>query len=180
MAWDPNALGGGNQQQLDAGLLKLSFGWNSEVFESKLGNLANVVIPHMGVAMEEIAKAAFNVVVNRTPKAKHSHTDVRALWQMQYTREETVQEFIISNLYPKQEVLWFMEEGTRPHVIKPKGPWLLHWENEDTGEEIYAKQVRHPGTRPYHMIREARNIAEPLIREYIDKTFAQVRDMGSY
>jgi len=180
MVWDPNALGNDTQQQLDAGLMKMSVAWSTDRFESKLGNLANLVIPHMKVAMEQIAKKAFNVVVNRTPREKRGHTSLRALWQMEYSRGETIQEYIISNLYPQQEVLWWMEEGTRPHVIRPLGPWMLRWTDEDTGEEIFAKQVKHPGTKPHHMIREARNFAEPLIQDYIDMTFNQVRDMGSY
>jgi len=178
--WDPNALGNNTQQELDAGMLKLRFAWNVEKFESKLGNLANIVIPHMGVFMEEIAKKAFAKVISSTPKEKKGHTSIRDLWQMLYTRGETIQEYVINNLYPQGEVLWWMEEGTRPHIIKAKPGGWLRWEDEDTGEEVFAKIVRHPGTKAHHMVRKAKEIAEPLIEEYIEKTFEQVRSMGSY
>ena len=41
----------------------------------------------------------------------------------------------------------FVEEGTRPHVIKPKSKKMLYWK----GASHPVKQVNHPGSRakPY-------------------------------
>ena len=40
----------------------------------------------------------------------------------------------------------FVERGTRPHIIKPKRARALRF--EVGGEVVFARLVRHPGTKP--------------------------------
>jgi hypothetical protein len=40
---------------------------------------------------------------------------------------------------------FWMEEGTRPHLIE--GHPILHWQKG--GQDFFASIVHHPGTRPY-------------------------------
>ena len=62
------------------------------------------------------------------------------------------------------EIYRFVSEGTRPHVITPKGPWPLRFKDTYTaktlpglitsrsggasGGEVFAREVHHPGTEP--------------------------------
>jgi HK97 gp10 family phage protein len=47
----------------------------------------------------------------------------------------------------------FVEFGTKPHVIKPKRRQTLRWATEEG--YIFAKLVRHPGSKPYPFFRKA-------------------------
>lgn len=42
----------------------------------------------------------------------------------------------------------FVENGTRPHEIRPKNGKLLHWEAPQ-GDHHFARVVHHPGTKPH-------------------------------
>lgn len=50
---------------------------------------------------------------------------------------------------------YFMEVGTRAHIIRPRNPngWL-RWFGSD-GRVHFARVVHHPGTRPYAYLRRA-------------------------
>lgn len=42
----------------------------------------------------------------------------------------------------------FLEEGTKPHIIRPKEKKALYW----YGASHPVKAVRHPGTKPYAIV----------------------------
>lgn len=44
----------------------------------------------------------------------------------------------------------FLEEGTAPHIIRPKNKKALHWH----GAAHPVKQVNHPGTKPYPILED--------------------------
>jgi len=45
---------------------------------------------------------------------------------------------------------YYHHEGTRPHIIRPNNHKYLRF--RAGGRIVYAKQVRHPGTRPNHYL----------------------------
>jgi len=52
----------------------------------------------------------------------------------------------------REEIVEYLEFGTRPHVIVPKDPsGVLAFEVD--GETVFAKKVFHPGTRPLGFVR---------------------------
>jgi hypothetical protein len=54
------------------------------------------------------------------------------------------------------EYAFFIEFGTRPHIIRAVNAKALHWKNS-SGGDVFAKVVHHPGTEPYPFIRNAIN-----------------------
>ncbi len=46
---------------------------------------------------------------------------------------------------------WYLEKGTKPHLIYPVHAKTLHFWTT-TGEEIFAKRVNHPGITPTRWI----------------------------
>ena len=46
-----------------------------------------------------------------------------------------------------------LEYGTKPHVIEPKTAKALHFKSD--GQDIFAKRVNHPGTKPLAIMRNA-------------------------
>jgi len=75
----------------------------------------------------------------------------------------------------------YVEFGTPPHIIKPSKAKALHWNTEITGPkggkakaDVFAKIVKHPGTRPQPFIRATvrnylRNIVMNNIRRHLLK-----------
>ena len=53
------------------------------------------------------------------------------------------------------EYAYFVEYGTRPHIIRPRKAKVLRWFDRWTGKPIFARYVRHPGTRRQPFLRPA-------------------------
>ena len=52
----------------------------------------------------------------------------------------------------REEIVEYLEFGTRPHVIEPRDPGgVLAF--EVGGETVFAKKVFHPGTKPLGFVR---------------------------
>lgn len=56
----------------------------------------------------------------------------------------------------------YLEYGTRPHLIRPKNKRALFFTVQSN--QIFAKLVRHPGTRPYGMIAAAQGVLEEDVK----------------
>ncbi len=64
----------------------------------------------------------------------------------------------------------FVEFGTPPHLIKPKDKEALKFKVGKGGKPIFAKVVKHPGTRPNPFIRNTiQNKLRQIIIEEISK-----------
>ena len=55
----------------------------------------------------------------------------------------------------------FVELGTRPHMIYPRRAQALRFEVR--GKTVFAKYVRHPGTRPRYVMRRS---VEEVLKEF--------------
>lgn len=55
-------------------------------------------------------------------------------------------------LFNTQRHAVFIEEGTRPHIIRPRRASILAF--DVGGRRVFARSVNHPGTRPHHVIRD--------------------------
>lgn len=49
----------------------------------------------------------------------------------------------------------YLENGTRPHVIRPKRPGGVLVFVTSIGNTVFAREVHHPGTRPYRILADA-------------------------
>lgn len=65
---------------------------------------------------------------------------------------------IKARLNSKGEIIIYMvdyaldvEFGTKPHKIRPKTKKALHW--KDSGKDVFATEVNHPGTKAQPFIR---------------------------
>ena len=64
----------------------------------------------------------------------------------------------------------FVEEGTRPHIIKPRRAKALHWIVNKT--HYFSKLVRHPGTKGQYFMKRAmehgEEKADEIFRKHIE------------
>jgi hypothetical protein len=67
------------------------------------------------------------------------------------------------------EIFKFVDEGTVAHIIKPVKAKMLHWVDPASGEDVFAKEVHHPGTKAQHISADIREIWMGLMPDYFDK-----------
>ena len=70
--------------------------------------------------------------------------------------------------YPK-----VIEEGSKPHTITPTVKKCLHFFTKG-GVEVFAKSVRHPGTKPRRVFGRARDFAVKEIPRLVRKFLARM------
>ena len=70
----------------------------------------------------------------------------------------------------------YLEHGTRPHIIRPKGKDnggadVLHWKGPSggfvIGQDHFAREVRHPGTQPKKLIEGIKDERLPRLQERV-------------
>jgi len=131
--------------------VKLSFKIDKRLFIAKIRGVGTKVIPYIKSDIRDLAEWAFGEVKARTPEVTSGRTEIKDLWKMTENKSAAREQFVIKNLYPDQDVLIYMEEGTVPHVITPQKPGgFLHF--FIGGDEIFTKLVKHPGTPAYRMV----------------------------
>ena len=84
--------------------------------------------------IRSIRKTYFSEIVENTPGSG----TVSDGWDMEIRGENVV---IFNDEFG--DIVLFLEEGTKPHIIKPKNKKALHWGGK-TGPVF--KVVHHPGT----------------------------------
>lgn len=145
------------------------------MFRKHASAVGTKVIPFARIAFKKFAVEAYRAVKMYTPPTRQGRTKIKDLWKMQFSRRGTIESYIIANTYPNQDVILWMEEGTRPHIIRPKKPGgLLAWIDEDSGQAMFAKLVHHPGTPAFQMVYHAEREMNIRINYYIQQTFKQV------
>jgi len=141
------------------------------LFTEKITDLGKKLVPYAKVMAQRFAEIGYNMIKARTPPTK-TGTDIRGLWVLEQGRTASREEWIVRNTYKNQDIIVFMEEGTKAHIIKAKGKWPLHF-FLDNGTEIYARKVRHPGTPAYEMIDGTRRFLDPKIRWYVEQVIKE-------
>ena len=62
-----------------------------------------------------------------------------------------------------------LEYGTKPHVIQPKTAKALHFKSD--GEDVFTKRVKHPGTKPLAIMRNAALKVQKQVGGIFQKNF---------
>lgn len=65
----------------------------------------------------------------------------------------------------------FVLDGTAPHTIRPRRAAALHWEGLDG--PVFAREVRHPGTRPNHFPQRALHPLATAIQARLEAAIAE-------
>lgn len=67
------------------------------------------------------------------------------------------------------QIFKFVDEGTVAHIIRPVKAKMLHWVDPASGEDRFAKEVHHPGSKARKYSAEIREIWLGLMPDYFDK-----------
>lgn len=90
------------------------------------------------------------VIKERTPV---DTGETRESWTIKIHRSDG--DSIVWEIYPDnhEDIVTFLEWGTREHVIFPREGGVLVFEDKGTGETVFARNVYHPGTKPLGIVR---------------------------
>jgi len=83
-------------------------------------------------------------------------------------------------IYTDNEILTYIEEGTEPHIIRPKNKKALAFQaghNYKTkqgqqvvaGDNVVLKQVKHPGTDPKPFFSPVFFKSKPIIEKFLNE-----------
>ncbi len=150
---------------------------DASMFRKHANAIGTQVIPYARRAFKLFAVEAYKAVKLYTPPTRQGRTKIKDLWKMRFSRRGTIESYIIENTYFNQNVILWMEEGTKPHKIEAKPGNVLSWIDDDTGQRLFAKIVHHPGTPAFRMVYHAEREMNIRINYYIEQTFKQVDRM---
>jgi hypothetical protein len=153
-------------------MINFSLKIDAERFFKKLDTTAEKIIPYAIVSLQRFAEMARDKLRQTTPKSSHDGgIHLADLWVFERTLSGTITQYEIFNLTPDQDILAMLEEGTQPHWIFPKDPeGVLHWVDEASGKDFYAKNVAHPGTKAYKMVENVRIEMQQTLDTYMQVT----------
>lgn len=93
----------------------------------------------------------FKEVIQRRTPVKSGDTQRSWTIHMHQAEDSILWEISPDN---REDIVTFLEFGTKPHVILPKKPGgvlAFYWEK--IGEFVFLKKVNHPGTKPLGLVR---------------------------
>ena len=123
----------------------------------------------------ELAYWAFDRLITLTPKSGHSREGDRVSdsWEMKFQRYALWRELEWSVL-SDNEIVGYLEYGTRDHWIYPRVAKMLHWIDPDTGEDCFSAGHMVSGIKPVGMIRQTEAELERKIRAIQGKAKAGI------
>jgi hypothetical protein len=112
-----------------------------------------------------------NVIKQRTPKKTG---DTAESWTIHYHKTGDT---ITWEITPdgKEDIVTFLEFGTKPHIIAPDRGGVLAFEIE--GETIFARYVFHPGTKPLGFVRLTQDDLDKSVQEIVDKLHSRISSL---
>jgi len=132
----------------------------------------------MEFSIISLARTLYGEVVRRTPGL-----NIKKDWRIQYVRRQSffgegaLTEIRIVNDPKNNDVIIFLEEGTNPHMIFAVNYEYMRFYWDVAGKTILAKEVAHPGTKPYHPMSDAvkfvesqMNSAAKIMEDRFEKT----------
>ena len=104
--------------------------------------------------MVDLAYWAFQRLVDLTPKGQHSTAGNRVAdsWELKFLHYVLFRELAWS-VESENEIIGYLEYGTRDHWIFPRFAKVLHWIDPNTGEDRFSAGHIVSGIKPVGMIR---------------------------
>jgi len=154
-------------------MISAKLGVDYSVFKTKMTALEKKLPPYIDVTMQRIAERGVELLSERTPRSDKGEKHMADMWKYRRSREARAVEYIISNLYPDQNIVLYMEMGTKPHEIRPRTKKCLAFTTME-GDFVRAKRVFHPGTKGHFMLGRTRRDLDILAGQYVKSTIQMV------
>ena len=115
--------------------------------------------------MVDLAYWTFQKLIDLTPKSGRSREghSVSDSWKLKFQRFVFFRELAWSVL-SEDEVIGYLEYGTRDHWIFPRFAKVLHWIDPHTGEDVFSMGHMVSGIKPVGMIRQTERDLDRKLR----------------
>lgn len=110
--------------------------------------------------LQLIAHTAIQLLRNETPK---DSGDTASQWQI-----ITLSETVVEIGHPDPELVDIIDKGSGGHIIR--GNPVLKF--DIGGDDVFAKQIFHPGTKPQPFIHRVQDIMNDLMLDFVETVLA--------
>ncbi len=116
-------------------------------------------------------------LVDRLADLAWSNAFYEAPWRTGYLAQSIVKDVGIleASIKPLASYAVFVENGTAPHVIRPVNASVLAFEGS-SGEMVFTRLVRHPGTQPNPFMRRAADATEGQVLSVFDELWQELTE----
>ena len=123
----------------------------------------------------ELAYWTFQRLIELTPKSKHSKEGDRVAdsWELKFLHYVLWRE-LAWDVLSENEIIGYLEYGTRDHWIYPRVAKMLHWIDPDTGEDCFSAGHMVSGIKPVGMIRQTEAEFERRIEKLQGRTAMKI------
>lgn len=140
-----------------------------------------------GIRAKEVALADkyLPIIKERTPTGKSAWGELvvgtgetRRSWAIHIKRNDAKE--VIWEISPdgKEDIMTFLEFGTKAHIILPKSPTgvlVFEWGPEGT---MFLKHVHHPGTKPLGIVRITQAEIDEEGRKLVEELHTKLRTIN--
>lgn len=131
----------------------------------------------------KIFNAAFEAAAREMEKdVKGAFIDAVSGWKHKpvwrgYVRLNADQIYI--SVGTTDQIFKYVDEGTKAHIIKPVRAKMLHWVDPTSGEDVFAKEVHHPGSKAQNISKDIREVWLGLMPDYFDRELVKaIKESG--
>lgn len=114
-------------------------------------------------------RAVLAAVTEGAEQARDHHTYKRRTGNLEDATQGHMTGHAEGEIVALQKYASFVEEGTKPHDIRPVKAKALRWEDEGGGVH-FAHLVHHPGGKPYPFMGPAYLKAERVLERVLEET----------
>ncbi len=116
-------------------------------------------------------------LVDRLADLAWSNAFYEAPWRTGYLAQSVVKDVGIleASIKPLASYAIFVEKGTLPHLIRPVNASVLAFEGS-SGEMVFTRLVRHPGTRPNPFMMRAADATQGEVKNVFDELWRDLTE----
>lgn len=126
-----------------------------------------------GQLREEVAQK----LISRLADLAWSNAFYEAPWRTGFLAGSIVKVVgdLQASISPLASYAIYVERGTAPHLIRPVNASVLAFEGS-SGEMVFTRLVRHPGTRPNPFMKRAADATEGKVLETFDQVWKELTE----
>jgi HK97 gp10 family phage protein len=156
-------------------VLTLSSAWRASKTSVQIDIIRSGL--ELEVVSEQFEPQVAQKLVERLADLAWSEAFWEAPWRTGYLAGSVVKDVgvLTASIKPLASYAIFVEKGTAPHLIRPVNASVLAFEAA-SGEMVFTRLVRHPGTRPNPFMRRAADATEGKVLDVFTELWKEMTE----
>jgi hypothetical protein len=129
------------------------------------------------VVSEQFEPEVAQKLIERLAELAWSQAFWEGPWRTGYLAGSIVKDVgdLTASIKPLASYAIYVEKGTAPHLIRPVNASVLAFEGS-SGEMVFTRLVRHPGTQPNPFMKRAADATEGKVLETFDQVWKEMTE----